>query len=135
MQNRSTSNNHFRHHMYQIIFEADTPGGKAFDVAFLSGTFSVSLRLTARTALLKSTRSMQRSAGTAAQDCDWDFLKEKQQTIIDVQLHNNTWPFDGTKWRLQSGANSKNSWIVSGFVPIPICAVIILNFELMRWMT
>jgi len=41
----------------------------------------------------------------------------------------STWRFDGHYWFLKQGATSANSWVVSGFVPIPICILIILGLN------
>ena len=39
----------------------------------------------------------------------------------------NTWVFDGHYWSLKQGATGGTSWVVSGFIPIPICVLIILG--------
>ena len=39
----------------------------------------------------------------------------------------NTWSFDGKVWRLKQNTNSHNSWMVSGYIPIPVCALVLLG--------
>ena len=51
-------------------------------------------------------------------------LKKKVGSTSD-----NTWCFDGHYWTLKQGATGKTSWAVSGFIPIPVCALIILGLN------
>lgn len=39
----------------------------------------------------------------------------------------NSWTFDGKEWRKKSGATFANTWVVSGDIPIPVAAVIVLH--------
>ena len=68
MQNSSTSNNHLRHHLYQIIFEADTPGGKAFDVALF-----VFIVLSIFAVVLESVSEIRLAYGGALRIAEWFF--------------------------------------------------------------
>jgi hypothetical protein len=42
---------------------------------------------------------------------------------------SNTWKFDRCEWTLKQGATSQNSWVVTGFVPVPISALVILGLN------
>jgi len=40
---------------------------------------------------------------------------------------NNSWTFDGKEWCKKSGATFANTWVVTGDIPIPVAAVVILH--------
>jgi voltage-gated potassium channel len=56
----------FRQHLYEVIFEAETPGGKAFDVALL-----VAIVLSVLAVLLESVASIQAEYGGALRSFEW----------------------------------------------------------------
>jgi len=56
----------------------------------------------------------------------WNGTELKRQV---GSTSGNTWSFDGHYWSLKQGANGKNSWVVSGFIPIPVCVLIILGLN------
>ena len=41
----------------------------------------------------------------------------------------STWRFNGHYWFLKQGATGRTSWVISGFVPIPVCALVILGLN------
>jgi voltage-gated potassium channel len=57
-----------RERLRRIIFEADTPAGKAFDVALLAAILSSVLVV-----MLESVESIREDSGTALQVCEWVF--------------------------------------------------------------
>ncbi len=57
-----------RHRLYIIIFEADTPGGKAFDVVLLW-----SILISVGAVLIESVNSMSQRFGTALRFVEWLF--------------------------------------------------------------
>ncbi len=56
----------------------------------------------------------------------WNGVELKRQT---GSISSNTWAFNGQYWSLKQGTTDRNSWVVSGFVPIPLCALIILGLN------
>ena len=56
----------FRQHLHEIIFEAETPGGKAFDIALL-----VAIILSVLAVLLESVPSIQAEYGDALRAFEW----------------------------------------------------------------
>ena len=57
-----------RERLRRIIFEADTPGGKAFDVALIAAILGSVLVV-----MLESVESIREASGTALQVCEWVF--------------------------------------------------------------
>ncbi len=41
------------------------------------------------------------------------------------------WLLSGKEYELKSGSTFRNKWFVKGYVPIPICALVILS--IVRW--
>lgn len=41
----------------------------------------------------------------------------------------NTWKFDRSEWSFKQGATSNNTWVVTGSVPIPVSALVILRLN------
>lgn len=40
----------------------------------------------------------------------------------------NTWVYERGEWRQKSGATMGNTWVVTGSIPTPVCALVILGF-------
>ena len=61
-------NVNWRHRMHEVIFEADTPGGKAFDVALL-----IAIVLSVAAVLLESVASIRAQYGPLLRAIEWGF--------------------------------------------------------------
>jgi hypothetical protein len=66
------------------------------------------------------------SGATGRNTWIWNGTELKRQV---GSTSGNTWCFDGHYWSLQQGSTSDNSWVISGFVPIPVCILIILGLN------
>ena len=69
---------------------------------------------------------MPKSGATSANTWTWSRNELKRLSGATV---SNTWKFDRCEWTLKQGATSQNSWAVTGFVPIPISALVILGLN------
>ncbi len=67
-QPESAHRSNFRHRLHEIIFEADTPGGKLFDVALI-----LCILLSVIVVMLDSVASIQRSYGALFYLLEWVF--------------------------------------------------------------
>jgi voltage-gated potassium channel len=68
MQSRKTVKRHWRLRLHDIVFENDTPAGKAFDIALL-----VSILLSVLTVLLESVASIRQTYGGVLRVVEWTF--------------------------------------------------------------
>jgi len=68
LNQKNIPNRPWRHHLYQIIFEADTPGGKAFDIALL-----VCITLSIFAVLLESVAQIREDYRTVLRGAEWLF--------------------------------------------------------------
>ena len=66
MNDSAISNRHWKYRLYQVIFEADTPGGKAFDVALL-----VCITLSIFAVILESVIQIRNDYGTVLRALEW----------------------------------------------------------------
>src|SRR5687768_5931536 len=68
MQSRKTVNGNWLLRLHDIVFENDTPAGKAFDIAVL-----VSILLSVFAVLLESVASIRQTYGNALRVAEWTF--------------------------------------------------------------
>ncbi|HET9943649.1 MAG TPA: ion transporter, partial [Terriglobia bacterium] len=68
MHSRKAVNRHWRLRLHDIVFENDTPAGKAFDIAVL-----VSSRLSVFVVLLESVASIRQAYGNVLRVAEWTF--------------------------------------------------------------
>src|SRR5688500_5078471 len=68
MQSRKRVNRHWRLRLHDIVFENDTPAGKAFDIAVL-----VSILLSVFVVILESVASIRQTFGNVLRVAEWTF--------------------------------------------------------------
>ena len=78
------------------------------------------------TYLWTSTRFKPKSGATAANTWIWSRNELKPQAGAKSA---NTWVFERCEWSLKQRGNSQNSWAITGFVPVPVCALVILGLN------
>jgi len=66
MNDSTIPKKHWRYRLYQVIFEADTPGGKAFDLALL-----VCITLSIFAVILESVTQIRNDYGTVLRALEW----------------------------------------------------------------
>jgi hypothetical protein len=67
-----------------------------------------------------------KSGATSANTWMWARNKLKPRSGAKA---SNTWVFDRCEWTLKQGADPRNSWVITGFVPVPISALVILGLN------
>jgi hypothetical protein len=72
----------------------------------------------------KNRRFRPMSGSTAGNTWIWNGTELKPQSGATAA---RTWGFDGRIWSLKQGSTAPNSWVVSGFIPIPVCALVVLG--------